>query len=178
MPSTSVGKTALLLVDIQQAMFGPDEICHAPDELIARVTTLLERARNAGIPVFHVQHCEKDGAFAPGSAGWQIHPAVAPRDGEPVIEKWTSSCFYRTDLDARLRAQDIERLIIAGLQSEFCIDSACRVAHSFGYDVTLVADAHSTFDTPGLNAAQIIAHHNRVLSGIVTKVVPTREALL
>jgi nicotinamidase-related amidase len=174
----ATGKTALLLIDIQQAMFRPEEICHAPEALIGRAADMLARARGAGVPVYHVQHCEETGPFKPGGTHWQIHPAVAPHPGEPVTEKWAASAFYRTELDVRLRAQGIERLVIAGLQSEFCIDTACRVAQSLGYEVMLAADAHSTFDSPELSASQIIAHHNRVLSGIVGWVVPANEIQL
>src|SRR5262249_26997612 len=55
-------KTALLLIDIQQGMFGPEEICHEPERLLANAGSLLSRARAAGVPVFHVQHCEEEGA--------------------------------------------------------------------------------------------------------------------
>jgi nicotinamidase-related amidase len=168
-------KTALLMIDIQQAMFGPDEICHQPERVLANAGDLLARARAAGTPVHFVQHCEAGGGFAPKSAGWQIHPQVAPRAGEPVTEKWAASSFYKTDLDAKLRAAGIDNLVIAGLQSEFCIDTACRVAQTLGYKVTLAADAHSTFDTPILPADKIIAHHNRLLAGIVERVVPVAE---
>ena len=95
--------------------------------------------------------------------------------GEPVTEKWAASSFYKTDLDQQLRAAGIDTLVIAGLQSEFCIDTACRVAQSLGYKVTLAADAHSTFDNPILPADKIIAHHNRLLSGIVERVVPVAD---
>ena len=74
-----------------------------------------------------------------------------------------------------MREHGIDDLTIAGLQSEYCIDTACRVAQSLGYRVTLVADGHSTFDTPELSAAQIIAHHNKVLSGIVAAVTPAKD---
>lgn len=167
--------TALLLIDIQNAMFGPDEICHQPDRVLANAADLLARARAAGTPVYFVQHCESEGGFTPKSAGWQIHPQVAPRAGEPVTEKWAASSFYKTDLDARLRAAGIDSLVIAGLQSEFCIDTACRVAQSLGYKVTLAADAHSTFDSPVIPADKIIAHHNRLLAGIVERVAPVAE---
>ncbi len=168
-------KTALLMIDIQQAMFGPDEICHQPERTLANASDLLARARAAGTPVYFVQHCESEGSFAPGSAGWQIHPAIAPRPSEPVIEKWASSSFYKTDLDQRLRAAGIGSLVIAGLQTEFCIDTACRVAQSLGYAVTLAGDAHSTFDNPVLGAEKIMEHHNRVLSGIVASVAPAAK---
>jgi nicotinamidase-related amidase len=168
-------KQALLLIDIQQGMFGPDEICHEPERLLANASSLLARARAAGVPVFHVQHCEEGGPLAPNTAAWRIRPEVAPREGEPVTEKWAASSFYKTDLDERLRAAGIDRLVIAGLQSEFCIDTACRVAQSLGYRVTLAGDAHSTMDNPVIKAGDIIRHHNYVLSGIVEKVAPAAE---
>jgi hypothetical protein len=45
-----------------------------------------------------------------------------------------------------------------------CVDSACRAARALDYEVVLVADGHSTYDTPVLSAGQIIAHHNRLLA--------------
>lgn len=92
-----------------------------------------------------------------------------------MTEKWAASSFYDTDLDQRLRAAGVKRLVIAGLQTEFCIDTACRVAQTLGYVVTLAGDAHSTMDSPLLKADQIIRHHNGVLSGIVQKVAPAEE---
>jgi nicotinamidase-related amidase len=168
-------KQALLLIDIQQGMFGPDEICHEPERLLANASGLLARARAAGVPVFHVQHCEEGGPLAPNTAAWRFRPEVAPREGEPVTEKWACSSFYKTGLDERLRAAGVDRLVIAGLQSEFCIDTACRVAQSLGYRVTLAGDAHSTMDSPVIKAGDIIRHHNYVLSGIVEKVAPAAE---
>lgn len=171
-----VGTLALLLIDIQQAMFGPKQTCHEPGRLLANAGDLLARARAARMPVFHVQHCEEKGSpLAHKSAGWRIHPKMTPLYNEPVTEKWTCSAFYQTDLNARLRGAGMAGLIIAGLQTEFCVDTACRVAQSLGYKVTLAADAHSTFDSPLLPADKIIAHHNRVLSGIVDAVKPVAE---
>jgi nicotinamidase-related amidase len=92
-----------------------------------------------------------------------------------VTEKWACSSFYKTDLDQRLRGAGVGRLMIAGLQTEFCIDTACRVAQTLGYAVTLAGDAHSSMDNPVLSADKIIAHHNRVLSGIVDRVEPAAE---
>ena len=57
----------------------------------------------------------------------------------------------------------IDRLVIAGLQTEMCVDSACRAAVSLGYRVVLASDGHTTWDTPALLAERIIAHHNRTL---------------
>jgi len=158
--------TALLVIDLQRGMFGAGQAPHDGDGVLSRVADLLAQARSRGVPVLHVQH---DGG--PGddlerlTRGWEIHPAVAPRDGEPVIEKTVCSAFHGTDLDARLRARGVTRLVIAGMQTEYCIDTNCRAAHGLGYEVVLVKDGHTTFDTPVLSAAQIVAHHNRTLNG-------------
>jgi len=51
------------------------------------------------------------------------------------------------------------------MQTGYCIDTNCRAAADLGYKVVFAKDAHTTFDTPVLSAAQIIAHHNRTLHG-------------
>jgi nicotinamidase-related amidase len=81
-----------------------------------------------------------------------------------VIEKRHGSAFQETALDARLRQAGITALVIAGMQTELCVDSACRAAVALGYRVTLAADGHTTWDSAILAAPQIIAHHNRTLA--------------
>lgn len=158
--------TALLVIDLQRGMFGASRAPHDGEAVLSRVADLLARARAEQVPVLHVQH---DGG--PGddlqrlTPGWEIHPAVAPRGGEPVVEKTVCSAFHGTDLDEQLRARGVTRLVIAGMQTEYCIDTNCRAAHGLGYEVVLVKDGHTTFDTPVLSGAQIVAHHNRTLKG-------------
>jgi len=53
--------------------------------------------------------------------------------------------------------------VLAGIQSDLCVDTTCRRAYSLGYKVTLVKDAHSTWNTNELIAVQIINHHNNIM---------------
>jgi nicotinamidase-related amidase len=163
MTKTQTGKTALLLIDIQRGLVDSPEGLHDAAAIIGRCAGLLTRARAAHLPVLHVQHNEAGSELERLAPGWQLHAAVAPIDGEPVFEKTTSSAFIDGALDRHLRAAGITQLVIAGLQTDYCIDTNCRVARNLGYDVTLAADAHSTYDGGGLTAAQIITHHNRIL---------------
>ena len=158
--------SALVIIDVQQGMFTFRLPLHRGDEIVERIAGLLRRARAAQVAIFHVQHDGGPGhPLAKGSPGWIHHAAVAPVPGEAVIEKRYASAFHDTDFHARLRAKGIDRLIIAGIQTENCVDSACRAAAALGYRVVLVADAHSTFDSPVLPAESIIAHHNQTLGG-------------
>ena len=159
-------RTALLVIDVQKGMFMPPGPAFRGDEVVGRIGGLLAEARARKLPVLHVQHDGGPGdVLAHGTEGWQIHAGAAPQSGEPVVEKRHCNSFQETDLGARLGAQGIERLIVAGLQTEYCIDTTCRAAAAEGYKVVLVSDAHTTFDSAILPAEKIIAHHNQTLQG-------------
>jgi nicotinamidase-related amidase len=158
--------TALLVIDVQVGNFEESAPVHGGTELLSRISDLIERARAARVPVVYVQHGGPEGAIdEPGTPGWKIHPAIAPIEGDVVIQKRHPDAFQDTNLQRELESKGIGRLVITGIQTEYCVDTTCRRAYSLGYDVTLVKDAHSTWDTEHLIAPQIIAHHNQVLGG-------------
>lgn len=134
--------------------------------LVASAGHSLLHARAAGVPVVHVQHCGPEGAIdQPGTPGWEIHPAIAPAKGDVVVQKRHPDAFQDTNLQRELESMGIERLVITGIQTEYCVDTTCRRAYSLGYDVILVKDAHSTWDTDHLTGPEIIAYHNDLLGG-------------
>jgi nicotinamidase-related amidase len=158
--------TALVIIDMQQGMFTDVVAPHRGEEVLQRCADLLARARAARIPVFHVQHDGGEGdILGKGSPGWPHHPAVAPTAGETVVVKRNISAFHGTDFHDRLKKAGVDRLVIAGMQTEMCVDTACRAAKALGYEVVLAADAHTTFDNKVLPAERIVAHHNNALDG-------------
>ncbi len=158
--------TALLIIDVQVGNFEETAPVYRGTELLSKISTLIDRARAAGAILVYVQHCGPEGAVdTRGASGWKIHPAIAPIAGDVVIEKSHPDAFQDTDLQQELDSRGIERLVITGLQTEYCIDATCRRAYSLGYNVILVKDAHSTWNTDLLVAPDVIAHHNKVLGG-------------
>jgi len=158
--------TALLVIDVQAGNFEESAPVHGGSGLLAKISRLIARSRAAGGSVVYVQHCGPEGAIdQPGTPGWEIHPAIAPVESDAVVQKSHPDVFQDTNLQRELKSRGIKRLIITGMQTEYCVDTTCRRAYSLGYDVTLVEDAHSTWDTDFLTAPQIIAHHNDVLGG-------------
>lgn len=154
----------LVIIDVQQGMFAFRRPLYQGEEIVQRIAGLLERARGARVPIFHVQHDGGPGhILAKGAIGWPQHTAVQPKPGEAVIEKRHSSAFHDTKFHARLTEAGIVRLLLTGMQTEMCVDLTCRAAAALGYKATLVSDAHTTFDSPVLPAEKIIAHHNRTL---------------
>lgn len=158
--------TALLIIDMQVGNFSEPDPVYTGDELLARVKNLIVRARAAQRQIVYVQNSGGSGdPDEHGTPGWEIHPSIAPVEGDVVIQKRTPDAFHETKLHHELRSRGIEKLVIAGLQTEYCIDTTCRRAFSLGYDVVLVKDAHSTWNSPHLTAQQIIEHHNHILGG-------------
>ena len=116
--------TALLLIDIQNDYFpgGAWELSHA-DEAAAQARLALGRFREQHRPVFHVRHINtRPGAafFLPDTPGSEIHGAVKPLDGEPVIIKHAPDAFFQTDLHDALSRAGIRKLVVCGMMSHMC----------------------------------------------------------
>ena len=139
----------LILVDIQNDYFpgGAMELV-GMEQAAERAAEALAAFRGEGLAVFHVQHlAAQPGAtfFLPGTPGAEIHPSVAPREGEVVVQKHFPNSFRGTPLLDRLRERDVTELTLCGAMSHMCIDATTRAAFDLGFSCTVLADA-SPFD--------------------------------
>ncbi len=168
--------TALMIIDVQLGMFDETFPVYNGEALLGTVKGLLQRARAAGTPVIFIQHNgQGEDSLRPDLPGWAIHPAIQPAPGETVIQKDHPDAFQDTRLQSVLQGLGVKNLVVAGIQTEFCVDTTCRRAYSLGYTVTLAQDGHSTWDNEALTAPQIIAHHNLTLGGWFVKLLPAEE---
>lgn len=103
--------------------------------------------------------------------GSQILDAVAPEPGDIVIEKHRWDAFFNTDLDPILRNLDVTRLIVAGLQTNVCVETTSRTAMMKNFDVAVPEDAVST-DGEALHANALDS-----LRVLYVEVAPWRELL-
>jgi nicotinamidase-related amidase len=125
------------------------------------VGSLVERAREAQVPVVWVQH--SDDHLARGSDDWRIVPELTPHDTEPLLEKHYGDAFEETALEQVLSGLSVGRLVVVGAQTDACVRSTLHGAFVRGYDATLVSDAHTTEDQTAWGAPppdQVIAHTN------------------
>ncbi|MCP5094509.1 MAG: cysteine hydrolase [Chloroflexi bacterium] len=154
---------AFLIIDAQQNMFEPDPV-HNHEQVLENLQKLVTHARATKQPLIFLQNCGRPGdPDQPHTPGWKIHPSLQPVEGELILQKETPDAFLHTNLHQILQKQGIDHLIVAGMQTEMCVDTAVRVAHNLSYKVTVAADAHSTFDGV-ITAAQAIKYHNDILS--------------
>ena len=85
------------------------------------------------------------GLFVPrGSWDAKVLDAIAPGEDEMVLPKTSSSVFISTNIDYVLRNLGVRSLMIAGVLTDQCIDSAVRDACDLGYLVTVPTDACTT----------------------------------
>jgi nicotinamidase-related amidase len=135
---------ALLIIDIQRDYFpGGAHPLVGPEAAAAATARVLERFRDAGEPVFHLQHVwdAPEATFMrPGTEGVEIHPDVAPADDESVIRKAAPNGFVGTALERELRGHGIEELVVAGMMSSMCVDATVRAAVDLGFSATVVHD--------------------------------------
>ncbi len=167
--------SALMVIDVQRAVV--DEL--PPERRAAFLETLrflLERAREARTAVVYVRHDGGPDELSAGTPGWEIASEIAPRPGEPVVDKRFSDAFRETNLAEVLAAAGADHVIVCGMQTEFCVDATIREAERRGYRVTLVGDGHATYAADGMSEEQIRALVHRVASGFVAQIVPASEA--
>lgn len=148
--------SALLIMDVQQGVaetVGPG--------LLDRVAAALAAARGAGLPVIFVRVAFRPGfpevspanrtfstivstagdRFAEDSPATQIHPAVAPLPGEPIVVKKRVSAFSGSDLEVLLRAMNADHLVLTGIATSGVVLSTLREAADRDYRLTVLADA-------------------------------------
>ena len=157
-------KKALLVIDVQNGMFQEGNVVYKGERMLQNLKDLIVQARSTETPIFYIQHNAPAGKpLEYGTKGWEIHPEITPKNQDVIIQKTTPDSFYNTSLDEELKKQGIDHLVVAGIQTEACVDTTCRRAFSMEYKVTLVSDTHCTWDSQDITAQQIINHHNEVL---------------
>ncbi|MDP9021330.1 MAG: isochorismatase family protein [Actinomycetota bacterium] len=164
-------RTALIVVDTQNDFTHPDGNLYVDggDKAVPAINAEIDRARQAGAFVVYTQdwhpqstpHFEKDGGVWPvhcveDSWGSQFYDDLTVVDDAPVVRKGTeggdgysgfsvrdpeSGEESATQLDAILREQGIERVVVVGLAQDYCVKETAVDAAKKGYATTVVSEA-------------------------------------
>lgn len=113
--------------------------------------------------IIYVRH--QDEELVADSPGWQIHDAIAPMPGDMIFDKHYNSAFKDTGLQAYLDKQGIDRLILMGMATNFCVDTTIKVAFELGYQLAVIKDGTSTSDCGELSARSLVDYHETIWDG-------------
>ena len=145
----SLSESALIMIDCQNTYREGVMQLEGVEESLLNARRLLTRAREAGMPIFHIQHDAGVGSpYDLTAENGQIADLVAPMDGEPVVVKNFPDSFSSTDLDDRLKAADRKNLVLAGFMSHMCVSSTARGGFDRGYAVSVVENTTATRELP------------------------------
>ena len=155
---------ALLIIDVQNYCAGPEpgktehfrRSLH--DTVLPNIRRLQTTCRSGGIEVMYsvIENMTRDGrdrsldykisGIDVQCGSWEAHVVdeIAPADDEMIFRKTSSSVFISTNIDYVLRNLGARSLIITGIMTDQCVESAVRDACDLGYLVTLVADGCTT----------------------------------
>ena len=148
---------ALIVIDIQEGLV--NENPYDAKNLIANTKALIKNFRDQNIEVIFIRHSEDEGLLATGSDNWQVYHELKPQENEKIFNKYYNSIFKNSGLKEYLDSNSITNLTFVGMQVEFCIDTSVKVGFEYGYKITIVEDAISTFDNIHLSADQILSFY-------------------
>jgi nicotinamidase-related amidase len=153
-------KTAVLCMDMQTAVVGIYTAGQPDDQLVSRAAEVLQRCRERGVTVIHIQVgfrpglpevSPRNGLFGAilnsperqklfeGDAG-RIHPALGPAEGDIVVTKHRISAFTGTDLEMILRAKEIETVVMFGIATSGVVLSTLLDAVDSDYRAMVLGD--------------------------------------
>ena len=126
---------------------------------LEKIAAVLKAAREKGMLVFYINNGFRKGypelkdnvlpicaasrdtnSFLANTWGTSNPDVIKPEDGDIVIINTNTSAFSYTNLDQILRAQRIERLYLAGVATNFVVDTTARYGSELGYEIHVLED--------------------------------------
>ena len=148
---------ALIVIDIQEGLVKENPF--DTKNFIINTKAIIQHFRDQNIEVIFIRHSEDEGLLAMGSDNWQVYHELKPQENEKIFNKYYNSIFKDTELKEYLNRKNITDLTFVGMQVEFCIDTSVKVGFEYGYKITIVEDAISTFDNEHLPADKILSFY-------------------
>ena len=155
-------RMVLLIVDTQKLITNNELYQSALFE--SRVRQLIDKARSRGVEVIFVRHDDgKGNGLLKGTEEFEIYDGFQPVGSEIIFDKNVNSAFRGTGLLEYLRQKEENTVIIAGLQTEYCIDATIKAGFEHGLKMIVPANTNSTFDNQYMSADQTYKYYNEFM---------------
>ncbi len=159
---------ALLVIDMQKGSFTDKTPRFDAEGVVQRINELASIFRTQNYPVVYVQHDGSGtGEFEKNTWEWENLDALVVKPEDVRIDKYANDIFYRSKLQSTLEKLKVSELLITGCATDFCVESSIQSALTKDFNITVVADGHTTGDRPHLKAEQVIKHYNWVWQNMI-----------
>ena len=166
----------LLIIDTQSAIV--TTALYDYDRFVDSVQRLISAARRSGTEVVFVRHDDGEPPLIPGHPGFEIDERFRPAEHERIFDKRANSAFRNTGLLEYLRKKAEDTVIVAGLQTDYCIDATVKAGFEQGLRVIVPTHANSTFDNDYLSAEASYHYHNDFMwKGRYAQCLPLEEVI-
>ena len=166
----------LLVVDMQKCLVC--EELYDYDSFVQKTAQLIVAARKNRVEVIYVQHDAGPGSgLSAGDDGFEIADQVSPEKGEKIFIKTINSCFGNKEFKEYMEQQEDKRLMIIGLQTNYCIDATVKSAFERGYEVIIPEGTNSTFNNDYMTGETTVRYYNEDVWDSVADVISFEEAL-
>ena len=166
----------LLVIDMQKGIV--DEELYAFDTFMDRTVRLIDAARKNKVEVIYVQHDAGPGSgLSVGDSAFEIVDRVRPEPGEKVFVKTINSCFGSKDFKEYMKRLEDKRLMIIGLQTNYCIDATVKSAFERGYEVIIPEGTNTTFDNDYMTGETTVRYYNEDVWEELVDAVTFEEAI-
>lgn len=131
--------------------------------VVERINELASIFRELNFPVVFIQHDGTgSGEFEKNTIEWENLDGLVVEPTDIMIDKYANDVFYMSELQSKLSDLNVGELYITGCATDFCVESTIQSALTKDYNITVVADGHTTGERPHLKAEKVIEHYNWV----------------
>jgi nicotinamidase-related amidase len=149
-------KTALVLIDLQNAILSRDTKPHSAEDVVKRSRAMADVFRAKGAPVIYVRVLLSDFLNLPSdeamnlpkdlpAAASEIAASAGMKEGDLLISKRHWGAFAQTELEQMLRSRSIDTVVLAGIATNMGVESTLRQGTGLGFGFVTVEDACATF---------------------------------
>lgn len=167
----------LLIIDTQKLITTP--ALWQYDLFVNNVKALLQSARENQVEIVYVRHDDGPGeALTKGTEGFGIYDGFKPRGEERIFDKTVNSPFQESGLLEYLKQKEETELILAGLQTDYCLDAGVKCGFEHGFRIIVPAYANTTFDNAYMSGEESYRYYNELIwNKRYAECIPLEEAL-
>lgn len=152
----------LLVVDTQKLLVNKE--LFNLEKFIDNIKILINTARKNNVEVVYVIHDnEDDGELTKGKDGFEVYDEFKPMENEQIFIKNVNSSFKNTGLTNYLKEKNQQDIVVAGLQTDKCIDATIKCGFEHGFNIIVPAYANSTINNEFMSAEESYRYYNEFM---------------